>query len=264
MQAVALNANVYEEANKPALIILHGLLGSARNWRYLATQFAEDYQVHALDLRNHGDSPHLPSMDYPTMTADVIAYMDAQGLYTATVLGHSMGGKVAMWLALTAPERVQRLIVVDIAPVTYVNHFKAIFSGLQSLPLAHIQSRQEADRHLSPTIREPSVRQFLLQNLLGNKGQFVWRVPLDFIESALPEIMAFPDTQAMSACSQPALFIGGQQSDYLLPEFHSAILQLFPLCRMETIADAGHWVHAQQPQKLLEVIRPFSSEVDAE
>lgn len=258
MQTVELNAKIIGDRNNPPLIILHGLFGSLRNWIQLAEKFAEYYHVYVLDLRNHGDSPHAQAMDYPMMAADVTALMDAYGIPKATVLGHSMGGKVAMWLALSVPNRVQRLIVVDIAPEQYLHRFAEIFRGLLSIPLREINSRQQADNYLAVHIDEIPIRQFLLQNLVNRVGEYTWRIPLNDIEKAMPEIMGFPEINQVQPYIHSALFIGGARSEYLLPKHYQRIELLFPLNAIEMIENAGHWVHAEQPMKMLEIIEHYS------
>ncbi len=258
MQTVELNAKIIGDSNNPPLIILHGLFGSSRNWIQLADKFAELYHVYVLDLRNHGDSPHAQAMDYPIMATDVTALMDAHGIPKATVLGHSMGGKVAMWLALSVPNRVQRLIVIDIAPEQYSHRFTEVFRGLQSIPLGEINSRQQADNYLAVHIDEIQIRQFLLQNLANRAGEYTWRIPLTDIEEAISEIMGFPDIEQVQPYALSALFIGGDQSDYLLPKYYQRIQRLFPMNAIEMIENAGHWVHAEQPHKMLEVINRYS------
>lgn len=242
---------------RPSLLILHGLFGSGRNWNSLAKKLSEQFCVYVLDLRNHGDSPHSDKMDYPHMAADVAAFMDREGLKRATVIGHSMGGKVAMWLALTQPEKVGKLIAVDIAPVHYNHGFSGILKGLKSIPLDAITSRKEADFYLENSVSEVSLRQFLLQNLKANNGQWCWRINLDVIERSISEILAFPPVDEIIPFTKQTLFIGGGLSDYILPEYLPTIEQCFPKAKVETIFDAGHWLHAEQPVKFLEIVNRF-------
>jgi pimeloyl-ACP methyl ester carboxylesterase len=257
MQTVKLNARMIGDSNKPVLMIVHGLFGSSRNWSQLADQLAENYYVYVVDVRNHGNSPHAQVMDYPAMAADLTVLMTDHGIQSATILGHSMGGKIAMWLALTQPIRVQQLIVVDIAPIDYVNDFKNIFAAVRSVPLPDIESRHQADSYLAAYMNELSTRQFILQNLVNRNGQYTWRIPFDIIEQAIPEIMGFPGTSQVKPYVGSSLFVAGGQSDYLLVEHQNTINTLFPDYSMHTIENAGHWVHVQQPQKLLEMICKF-------
>ncbi|MEE9413297.1 MAG: alpha/beta fold hydrolase [Methylococcales bacterium] len=260
MKTVELNAKISGDSHNPPLIIMHGLFGSSRNWSQLADKFAEDYQVYVVDLRNHGESPHVQGMDYPAMAADLSALMTAHKIQNATVLGHSLGGKVAMWLALTQPDCVRRLIVIDIAPVHYAHDFNEIFRGIQSVPLQTIVSRGQVDSYLAKHISEPAIRQFLLQNLVNREGQYTWRIPFNFLEQAILEIMGFPETSHIKPCIQPALFIAGGRSDYLLVKHHETINSLFPNHTIKTIENAGHWVHAEQPQQVFDVVHQFCTE----
>ncbi|MGH8551641.1 MAG: alpha/beta fold hydrolase, partial [Methylococcales bacterium] len=169
----------------PALLILHGLFGAGRNWTSIARKLAEHHRVLLPDLRNHGASGHSPDMDYPHLAADLLRLLDTRRIDSAAVIGHSMGGKAAMWLALTEATRVSQLIAVDIAPVHYDHNFDQILSGMRSLPLAEIKSRGQADEWLSKSIPEPGLRQFLLQNLVFEKGRYRWRIDLEIFQRAV-------------------------------------------------------------------------------
>jgi pimeloyl-ACP methyl ester carboxylesterase len=241
----------------PPLIIVHGLFGSGRNWNGLARKFSEQFCVYTLDMRNHGGSPHATEMDYPHMAEDIAHFMDKEALNSATILAHSMGGKAAMWLALTQPEKVDKLIAVDIAPVHYDHSFSEILRGLKSIPLETVGSRKEADDYLSKVLTEVGLRQFLLQNLTIKNGQSSWRVNLDVISEALPNILAFPNTEGVAPYTKPVLFIGGGQSDYILPEHVPTVEALFSEAKIETIFQAGHWLHAEQPVKFVEIVKGF-------
>ncbi|MEE9345772.1 MAG: alpha/beta fold hydrolase [Methylococcales bacterium] len=262
MQTVELNAKILGHSNYPPLIIMHGLFGSLRGWSQLADKFAEHYQVYVVDLRNHGESPHALRMDYPVMAADLSALMTVHKIQNATILGHSLGGKVAMWLALTQPNCIRQLIVVDIAPVQYSHQFNEIFTGIKSIPLQDIVSRNQADSYLAKHIGELSIRQFLLQNLVNRDRQYRWRIPFNAIEQAIPDIMDFPATNHVQPYVQPALFIAGGQSDYLLPKHHKTINSLFPNHTIKTIENSGHWVHAEQPQQVFDVVHQFYTEAE--
>jgi len=260
MTSVELSFQKTGDDSSPPLLIMHGLFGSGRNWNGLARKFAEQFCVYTLDLRNHGGSPHSSEMDYPNMALDVAAFMDKMGLDKATILAHSMGGKAAMWLALTQPEKVERLVAVDIAPVHYDHSFSGIIQGLKSIPLESVGSRKEADNYLSKVLTEVGLRQFLLQNLNIQNGQRSWRVNLEVIEQSIDKILAFPDTDEARAYLKPVLFVGGGQSDYILPEHLPVIEALFPQAKIETIFNAGHWLHAEQPVKFVEIVMRFLSE----
>ncbi|MCX7097138.1 MAG: alpha/beta fold hydrolase [Methylococcales bacterium] len=237
----------YEELGNPEappLIILHGFFASSRNWRQVAEKLAAQFHVLVPDMRNHGASPHHPQMDYPTMAADLLHFMDKHGLASAHLLGHSMGGKVAMWFALHHPGRVAKLIVADIAPINYSHSFNSLITALKALPLAAITNRKQADELLAPAIPELSYRQFLLQNLVLKNGAYVWRVDLDIFYQTGPNIAAFPETAGLQPYIGPALFLAGSESGYVKAE---AIGGLFPNAKLAVIADAGHWLHVQQP-----------------
>ena len=240
-----------------AIVILHGLFGSSRNWDGFARKLSNSFRVFNVDLRNHGESPHAVKMDYPSMAADVHAFLDRQGLEKVVLLGHSMGGKMAMWLALSTPQRVQGLIVVDIAPVVYHNRFDTILSHLNSLPLADVQSRQDADKLLSRQITDRSLRLFLLQNLVNTGVDYQWRINLPAIGGGLTAISSFPDPERFSRFQEKAVFIRGANSDYITPSHYPTLRKLFPEAEIKTVDGAGHWVHAEQPEALYQMINDF-------
>jgi len=239
------------------IIILHGLCGSGSNWRSIAKQLGESHRVVCVDLRNHGDSPHAESMSYRNMAGDVRALMDRLDLAQAALIGHSMGGKTAMQLALAEPRRVERLVVVDIAPVTTEEDYTPYISAMQSLDLSGIQRRTDADRELTIDIPEPAVRTFLLKNLVNENGGFRWRLNLDAIEASLSELADFPDQRAGASYNGPTLFVRGARSRYVRSEHHPVIDRLFPDARIASIDDAGHWVHVDQPSRFVEAVDAF-------
>jgi esterase len=222
------------------VVVLHGLFGSARNLTGLARALAAEHRVVSMDLRNHGDSGHDAAMDYEIMAADVVETMAAEGIAAAALCGHSMGGKVAMRLALTRPERVSRLVVADIAPVPNPPNFSAFTQAM--LAVTPELSRTAADAVLAPVVEDPAVRGFLLHNFRPGQG---WRIGLEYIAAALPRIEGWDGIAASYA--GPTLFVMGARSNYVKPEYRPAILQLFPAARFVTIKDAGHWLHAEQP-----------------
>lgn len=247
----------FDEFGDPAgrpLIILHGFFASSRNWRQVAQRLAVRFHVYVPDMRNHGASPHHPLMDYPSMTADVLQFMDDNGLNTANLLGHSMGGKIAMWLALTHPERIDKLIVADIAPVSYQHNFDNTVSALKELPLAEISNRKQAETLLASRIPELSYRQFLLQNLILKDGKYCWRVDLDIFERMGPNIAAFPAADHLAPFNGRAVFIAGGDSAFVKPE---DINLLFPTAAFSTVANAGHWLHVQQPDQFIALVEKF-------
>ena len=230
------------------LLILHGFFASARNWRGLAKRFSEQRPVYVLDLRNHGGSPHDARMDYPQLAEDVIAFLDQHGFDQADFLGHSMGGKVAMWLALHQPKSIRQLIVADISPVSYSHCFDHTISSLRGLDLAKLSNRKQAEENLAEAIPDLSYRQFLLQNLLLEQGEYHWRVNLDYFQANAAHIVAFPDVSPGTAFKKPVLFLSGEQSYYIRPE---AIYPLFPEAQIVELAGTGHWLHIDAPEEFL-------------
>ena len=241
----------------PDLISLHGLFGSQENLGMINRSLSNTHCVHGLDLRNHGRSPHSPEMNYSLMADDVLEYMDDQNLQNAILLGHSMGGKVAMTLALKAPERVSALVVIDIAPAIY-RHRKHddVLDGLSSIYLPDLRSRDDADKQLAGYVSETPVRQFLLKNLYRKKDRaFAWRVNLDAIIEHYPEILA--GQQATQPFLKKTLFLKGGSSAYILPEHQDEVLKLFPVAQMRIITGTGHWVHAEKPELVARTIQRF-------
>lgn len=255
---VELNFRQYSSEGKP-LIILHGLFGSLSNWAWHSKKFASHFSVYALDLRNHGGSPHADSMTYPQMARDVLHFMDAQNIKKAHILGHSMGGKVAMQLALTAPQRVDRLVVADISPVQYGGErgeHDEIFEGMCALQPESLQSRAEADRQLADWVEDEIVRQFLLSNLVRHPdGGFQWRINLPALKKCYPALRAKPEADA--AFQGPVLFVRGDLSDYIQPRHKDEVLSLFPAAQIKTIMQTGHWLHAEKPDTFNRIVTDF-------
>ena len=238
------------------LIILHGLLGASGNWHTLSRNvFADHFNVFALDLRNHGRSPHYDIFDFPSMVADVVAFLDEQGLAEAHVLGHSMGGKVAMWLALEHPNRVKKLISADIAPRTYPPHHMHILNGLKAVKPHLFGSRAEIDEALAAHIDAFPVRQFLLKNLELKNGVYRWKMNLDVISSQYPRINEGIETA--SRYGKPALFIKGGKSNYITDQDKPMIQALFPDVQYAELPDAGHWLHAEAPEAFASAVLNF-------
>jgi esterase len=241
----------------PPVVILHGLLGSARNWSTVAKHLAASHRVFALDLRNHGGSGWADSMTYDEMAEDVRAFMVRHGLPAAAVIGHSMGGKVAMRLALAHGEQLERLIVVDVAPVAYRRSFAAHIDVLRRLDLARLARRSDATAWLSQHVADQSMQGFLLQNLVSVEGGFAWRVNLPALADNMAALMGFPESPASEAYRGPTLFLTGGRSDYVREEHRPAIMRLFPSAQIIAIPEAGHWVHAEAPEKFLQVVGNF-------
>ena len=245
-----------EAGQGPPLVLLHGLFGSARNWGAVQKALASDYRVVALDLRNHGASPHAPAMDYAAQAADIAETLAALCVERAVVLGHSMGGKAAMMLALTRPELVERLIIADIAPRPYAPALRAVVAALQALPLHAGLTRQEADQALRAAVPEAPIRSFLLQNLRFETVPPSWRIGLAEIAAAMPAIEDFAPPPG-ARFDGPALAMAGALSPYIRAEDHAAFRALFPRIRFVSIPRAGHWLHAENPQGFSAALEEF-------
>lgn len=237
----------------PVLIMLHGLYGSGSNWRSVAKPFAQSHQVILPDLRNHGRSPHHCDMGYRSMASDVLALMDRHGIANAAVVGHSMGGKVAMTMALQAPERLTHLMVVDIAPVNYDHKSEHgdIIAALQNLDTNNIEDRDDADQALAHAIPKPLVRQFLLTNLQRNADGWSWRIPLQVLADALPELLRWP-SDLSGRWHGPTYFVYGGASNYVEPCSRPVIDAHFPAAQYHCLEGVGHWVHAQAPKEFIQ------------
>ncbi|MFC6669620.1 alpha/beta fold hydrolase [Marinobacterium aestuariivivens] len=237
------------------LLILHGLFGSLDNWASQAKALADEYQVISVDLRNHGRSPHSDEMSYDAMAADLVELLDDLGIAGACVLGHSMGGKAAMQLALNHPERIERLIVVDIAPVQYPHHHDDVFKGLFAVDLSTVRSRGDAEKQLTGFVADPMVRAFLLRNLYRTEtGSFAWRINLEGLHQGYAGISAAPEGKPFDG---PTLFIKGGNSDYIRAEHRDALLGLFPKATYKVVEGAGHWPQAEKPALMTRLIRNF-------
>jgi pimeloyl-ACP methyl ester carboxylesterase len=240
----------------PPLIILHGLLGSLHHWLPLARKFAERFKVFAVDQRNHGLSPHSPEFGYDHMARDLHEFMNAQGLTSAHVLGHSMGGKTAMQFALLYPDQVEKLVVVDISPKAHVPRQSGTIQALLALDLGKYQHRGELDAALAESVPDEELRQFLLTNVARDKsGAFVWKANLSAIWENRRLLGAALESER--PCIKPALFIRGGKSDYVTDADLDSIRRLFPRVTMETISEAGHWIHADAPTKFLSLVMEF-------
>lgn len=249
-----------EPAGRP-LVILHGLLGASGNWHTLSRNvFSRRREVYALDQRNHGRSPHSGAFGYAEMAADLRGFLAAHALAPAAVLGHSMGGKTAMHAALAFPELVDRLVVADIAPKAYPPHHEVIFEALRGLDLSAYEDREEIDHALARKIEARPVRQFLLKNLDydSDGGRYHWQMNLDAIDAAYDEISGgLSDELSGKTFDGPALFVRGENSDYVSEGDLAQIRRRFPQARLETVAGAGHWLHADQPDAFADVVTAF-------
>jgi esterase len=244
----------------PPLIILHGLFGMSDNWASLARTFsAQGFTVYTPDLRNHGQSPHAADFNYAAMAEDLLGLLDDEGLRSAAVAGHSLGGKTAMFLACLHPQRVSRLVVVDIAPRYYPPHHQQVLAALHAVDPAAAASRGEAERQMEAFMPDAGVRQFLLKNLFwkeaGNEKQLAWRFNLAGIEREIDK--AGEALPAGYVYNGPALFIRGERSSYIGPDDERPIRSHFPAAVIRTVAGAGHWVHADNPAGFAQCLLEF-------
>ncbi len=252
-----MSLNYTELGQGRPVIILHGLFGSARNWQGIARALAENYRVITPDLRNHGQSPHSDTMSYCEMANDVNAIADQLNLNEIVIVGHSMGGKVAMTSALMQPERFAALVAVDIAPVNYSHDFNLLIEAMNSLELSSLKSRAQAEIQLAKVIEDISVIQLLLQNLIRSGDRFQWRINLPGIMANLDNIGQFPEALKNSVCRLPSLFLGGSESDYLRSLHNTDIFRYFPSAEITMINGAGHWPHAEKPNDFLKQLKTF-------
>jgi esterase len=236
-------------------IILHGLMGSSDNWLTQAKLLADQYHLYMIDQRNHGQSPHSNELDYKALATDLKDFIQEHTLEKPIVLGHSMGGKAAMNFAISNPDLLDRLIVVDIAPKAYPVHHDNIVEGLKAIPISTLQSRNQADEVLSQYVPEADVRQFLLKNLSRKpEGGFTWKINLPVIDRNLELISA--DIQFPGSYQGETLFVRGAHSNYVKDGDRQRIKDLFPNSTLITM-DTGHWVQAEKPQEFVEVVRNF-------
>ena len=220
-------------------------------------KWSQHYRVLLVDLRNHGRSPHAERMDYPLMAADVAATIQRLGAEPCTVIGHSMGGKAAMWLAMTRPELVAKLCVADIAPIVSGQDHLPILNAMSELPMSRLSSRREADEALSKSIPDPALRQFLLQNVSTTASGLSWRINLPAITNSMNDLHSFPDDPSGQPYNGTTLFVRGELSSYVPDDAQTEIRSRFPNATIQTIADAGHWLHAEQPTAFINTVNPF-------
>jgi len=227
------------------LIILHGLFGSLDNWLTLAKKLGNHFEVYLVDARNHGQSPHSEEFNYDVMADDIYEFLMHHNIVDPIILGHSMGGKTAMQFAMNYPTQLTKLIVADIAPKPYPVHHNSIITGMCSLNFNEIKTRKGADEQLSKHINDASTRQFLLKNLYWeNKNQLAWRMNLDVLIKKMNEILIQIPSEI---CLTPTLFLRGEKSNYILEEEFEQLYELFPNAEIETIYNAGHWLHTENP-----------------
>jgi esterase len=243
-------------AQAQPLVLLHGLFGSGDNWGTIAKHFSLHYQVISVDLRNHGRSPHSDANTYTDMANDLLELCETLGLDRIHLLGHSMGGKVAMQFATQYPDKVEKLLVVDMAPRKYADAHTHLIDAMLSVDLSAMQSRSDVDKALSSKIPEAMVRQFLLMNLVksDSNSQIAWRINLPALKANYPKLIEAVCEHAHF--EKPCLFIRGQNSDYVLDSDIAQIKTHFTQARFITLA-AGHWLHAEQPQAFIQAVESF-------
>ena len=249
----------------PPLIIIHGLYGSSDNWVSIGKKLAENFEVFLIDQRNHGKSPHSQDHNYQLLKEDLREFMDNQSIEKAIIMGHSMGGKTAMFFAADYPGRVSHLIIIDISPLPYKTTnssqllaHSTIIQAMYNLDFYGITSRKEIDDILAKSILENRIRQFLLKNIKRSKdNEFSWGLNIKTIKNELANIMEGFDENQAETTNFPVLFIKGEKSDYISGEDKNAISQFFPFARIETIPNAGHWLHAEQPKLFLKKLKEF-------
>ncbi len=247
--------NTVEAGSGPPVAFLHGLLGAAQNFGAVQKALSATHRVIAMDLRNHGASPHAATMSYAEMADDVAETLRAKAAAPAAIIGHSMGGKVAMTLAVNHPDLVERLLVADIAPVAYpAPSFLRYLAAMRAIELRPGLTRREADAALAEAVPQPPLRGFLLQNLLFAENPPRWRIALDTMIAEMPRIGGWSDPPGHYGGK--VLVLAGEASDYIRPEDHQRFRALFPAARFHTIK-AGHWLHADNPQAFLAEVTAF-------
>jgi len=238
--------------DRPPLIIAHGLFGSGRNWGVIAKRLSDERQVIVVDMRNHGQSPWLPHHRYADLAADLAEVIAAHG-GRADVLGHSMGGKASMMLALSHGDMVRRLVVGDVAPVPYSHSQSHHIAAMRAVDFNTVERRSDAEAQLAAQGVEKALQSFFTQSLDLKEKR--WRLNLDALEAEMPEILSFP--QVSGHWDGPVLFLTGSESSYVKPEYRPRILELFPHARFVKLAGAGHWLHADKPREFEATVRAF-------
>lgn len=248
----------FSELGEP-VVILHGLFGNNGNWASFARDLAEYYQIYGMDLRNHGRSSWSDDHGYSALAEDVLETLDAIGLPQINLIGHSMGGKVAMQLALDHPERIHKLVVVDMAPVTYPKGDDPALQAMLGVDFDRAGSRKEISAAMAKMVQPQAVIDFLLTNLQrGKDGRYFWRCNIAVLAEQLTEIKGW--AAQTSAFGGSALFVRGGESDYVLPEYTETINAQFPQAQITTIEGAGHWLHSEKPEAFFEIIQAYFGE----
>ena len=241
------------------IVILHGLFGSSKNWSAISKKLSATNRVLTLDLPNHGASSWIDYSAYEPISEIISEFMVEHELKGATILGHSMGGKIAMTMALKRPELIGRLIVADIAPVKYNHDNLSLLAALESVDLNLIKMRSDADKQLIKSIPEQMVRTFLLQNLVYGEHQYEWRINIPALKKSLSDLQDFPSFSENVLFDRSTLFLAGTRSDFITPKHHKKITRLFPKSSIVKIKDAGHWLHVDNPEGVISSVTHFLS-----
>lgn len=252
--------NYREVGQGDPVVIVHGLFGSASNWQSIAKRLADRWHLWLVDLRNHGESPHDDEMSYTAMAEDLGRFIDDHCGGRAAAIGHSMGGKAVMTLALNHPDKVSALAPVDVAPVAYSHRLTSYVDAMADIPLDRIERRRDADALLAPVVPEAHFRAFLLNNLRQRSdGAWYWRANLNVIAAHMDDIAGFPAAQSGQRYPGPVLFLHGGDSGYLREDHWPQVESLFPAARRVTVPGAGHWLHAEQPDPVAGHLTEFLS-----
>ena len=247
--------NLYYECSGQGepIMILHGLFGSGRNWSAIAKVLSKEFEVFVVDLRNHGKSPHAPTMSYLDMARDVSSLITKLGLAGLTLIGHSMGGKVAMRAALSEPKQIGELVVVDIAPISYPDCYTDILNAINDMPEEKLYSRSSADTYLSSRIRDKKTRQFILQNLIYFEGKLKWRLNIATLIKEMKTIVDWPPTPKHTFL-KPSFFVTGEYSSRVTNTNEAIIASHFPSYTHYRVTGAGHWPHTEAPKEFVRIL----------
>ncbi|MCP4521877.1 MAG: alpha/beta fold hydrolase [Cytophagales bacterium] len=250
--------NYRVEGEGTPMIILHGLFGALDNWLSLAKIFAKGgKKVYLVDQRNHGKSPHSEEHHYHAMADDLNEFIEDHQIEQPLIVGHSMGGKTLMRFSVKYPEKLSKMIIVDIAPRYYPIHHRTIIDGLKAVKVETVKTRREAEKRLEPFVKELGLRQFLLKNMVRTGDHYAWKVNLSVIDQEIENIGEALPIKAV--CNVPVLFLSGGASDYVKEEDHSHILKHFPNASFKVLEGAGHWLHAEKPQETISIIEDYFS-----
>ena len=245
------------EQDKPWILLIHGLFGSLDNLAALRRGLVDDYNVLSIDLPDHGSSLRTQEFSFAHYALLISQLINTLNIVSLNIVGHSLGGKIAMQLALSQPDLIDRLVILDIAPVTYQARHQTVFDGLDNVPLESITSRKSADEYLQKFVKELGTRQFLLKSLYQDDSGWHWQFNLALLKRDYAKLSAGLNSQAQF--TKPTLFIKGQLSDYLGTEHKEQITQLFPYSQLKVLANTGHWLHAEKPALCIKMIKSFLS-----